>query len=154
MIENFRALGPSCIRIRGGSRIFSMGGADFQKEIENVDDLFFVGQIDFLSSPKALFCASFGKIFEKSQKSVFRHFFENLVKLVNIGPSKLVNIGADSAFRKISNFRVGRPKVDFLKSTRGGHPPPLNPPLITIVSAGCFLENEISMEFNYKWKFF
>ena len=34
------------------------GGADFQKEIENFDD-----QIDFLSSPKALFCPYFGQIF-------------------------------------------------------------------------------------------
>ena len=58
------------------------GGADFQKEIENFDDLFFLGrQIDIFYSPKALFCPYFVKIFSAAEKSVkkgvFRHFLEN-----------------------------------------------------------------------------
>ena len=84
------------IDFRGGSRIFSRGGgADFQK---------IFNQIDFPSSPKAVKRPCFGQIFcaagnflkKQVKKAVFGHFLENFDK------------------------KIGRPKMDFLKSTKVG----------------------------------
>ena len=73
------------ILFRGGSRIFSRGGADFQKIFENFVDLFFRStKLIFRALPKHcfvpifgyIFCAA-GKILKKQAKNgVFRHFLE------------------------------------------------------------------------------
>ena len=93
---------------------FSRGRADFQKILENFDNLFFkVDQIDFPSSPKAVKRPCFGQIFsgavnflEKQVKTaVFGHFLEIFDQKTRFfgarSPSKLVYIGTESAFRKI-----------------------------------------------------
>ena len=116
-----------------------------------------------------MFCPYFGKIFcaagkflkkKQSKKAFLGTFWKILTKKLRFfgarSPSKLVNIGAKGAFRKM--LMVGRPKVDFLKSTKGGtlwvgrvsNPwgrgggggafalPPLNPPLLIIHSISFF----------------
>ena len=73
------------------SKIFSRGGGggDFQKIVENFDDLFFnADKIGFPSSPKALKGRCFGEIFcatgkflkKQVEKAVFGHFMENFDK--------------------------------------------------------------------------
>ena len=89
------------------------GGADFRKNFQNFDDLFF-----FLGRPNRFFELSQStvlrlfvlrrrQIFKKTvKKAVFGHFLKNFdkKKCVFFGarsPSKLVYIGAEGAFRKI-----------------------------------------------------
>ena len=80
---------------------FSRGGADFQKKLENFDDLFF-----FFRSTKL--------ILELSQSTFLPPFWQNFLRRRQISektvkkavfgarsPSKLVYIGAKGAFRKI-----------------------------------------------------
>ena len=77
---------------RGGSRIFSRGGADFRKIFQNFDDLFF-----FLGRPNWFFELSQStvlpllwqkflrrrQIFEKTvKKAVFGHFLKNFDKKI------------------------------------------------------------------------
>ena len=77
---------------RGGSRIFSRGGADFQSTV------FPLLWQKFLRRRQ---------IFEKTvKKAVFGHFLKNFDKKIAFffgarSPSKLVYIGAKGAFRKI-----------------------------------------------------
>ena len=86
----------------GFSRGGGGGGADFQKEIENFDGLFFRSTKSiFLSSPKALFCPYFGKIFCTAGIFLKKKQSKNCVFSARAPPSKLVNIGAEGAFRKI-----------------------------------------------------
>ena len=99
---------------------FSRGGADFQNKIRKFWRPFFlVDQIDFSSSPKALFSPYFGKIFcaagkflkKQSKKPFLGTFWKILCAPPQSwyicalsparSPSKLVYIGAKGAFRKI-----------------------------------------------------
>ena len=76
-------------KYRGGSGFFSREGgeADFQTIFENFDDLFFVDQIDFPSSPRTLKRRFFGQIFCAAGKFSARQ-------------ANLVYIGAEGVFRK------------------------------------------------------
>ena len=91
---------------RGGGGFFSRGVGGFSKIVENFDDLFLSDQIDFSSSPKAL-------------KRRFWALFENVDK-------KIAFFGARSSSKNSifyglkKNFTVGRPKMDFLKTSKGG----------------------------------
>ena len=75
-------------KYRGGSGFFSREGwADFQTIFEKFDDLFFVDQIDFPSSPRTLKRRFFGQIFCAAGKFSARQ-------------ANLVYIGAEGVFRK------------------------------------------------------
>ena len=145
----------------GGSRIFSRGGGEFSKNFPKFWRPFFfkVDQIDFSSSPKALFCPYFGKIFcaagkflkKQSKKPFLNTFWKILTKKSRFffgarSPSKLVYIGAKGAFKKILGS-VGQKWISE-KVSKGGPfgsaggrisegggrpppPPPLNPPLLS-----------------------
>ena len=104
------------LQFRGGSRIFSRGGADFKKKFENFDDLFFFRSTKFIfrALPKHCFAPFLAQnflrrrqIFEKTvKKAVFGHFLKNFDKKIAFffgarSPSKLVYVGAKGAFRKI-----------------------------------------------------
>ena len=100
---------------KGGSRIFSRGGADFQKSFQNFDLFSFLGRPNRFfelsqSTVLPLFWRNFlrrREIFEKRvKKAVFGHCLKNFDKknrffLARAPPPNLVYIGAKGAFRKI-----------------------------------------------------
>ena len=81
--------------LRGGSRVFSRGGADFQKTFENFDDLFYRSTKLYFPT-KALKRRCFGQIFhflrragkllkKQVKKAIFAnflHFLENFGKKI------------------------------------------------------------------------
>ena len=100
---------------RGGSRIFSRGGADFQNNSKVFLITFFyfgqsIGfselfQITLQTYLDQNFCAA-GKCLKKGQKKTFLGNFWNILTkesrfLGARSPSKLVYIGAKGAFRKV-----------------------------------------------------
>ena len=130
---------------RGGSRIFSREGG-FSKTFREFWRPFFLGRPNWFSEVPVVgkFSAPQANFWKKaSQKKPFLGTFQKILTkksrflLVRAPPSKLVNIGLQK------NFRVGRQKMDFLKSIKGGTllvgrgsnpwegrafaPPPLNP---------------------------
>ena len=116
------------LNVRGGSRIFSRGGGGFSKILSafffrSTELIFRAIPTHSLVPVLAKISAPLAKFWKNCPKNAFLVLFgkflpKNCVFLARAPPSNLVYIGAKGAFRK--NFRVGRPKMDFLKSTKGG----------------------------------
>ena len=104
---------------RGESKIFSRGEGQIFKIISKNFDLFF-DQIDFPSSRKALKRRCFWPTLKnRSKKSLLGIFWKIWTKKLHFlarAPPLKVSI----YWRLKKNFRAGRPKLDFLKSTKGG----------------------------------
>ena len=126
------------IDFRGGSRIFSRG-ADFQKIFENFDDIFFRSTKLIFPNFCQFFCQFLPQLFFVPIFANFfapqANFWKNRPKNAFLGTfwkiltEKLRFFGARSPLkisvywrqrRLLKNFRVGRPKMDFLKSIKGG----------------------------------
>ena len=125
-MENFPKNQIHCCR--GADLGFSRGWGRFSKRNRKFWRPFFfqVDQIDFLSSPKARFAPILAKFSTPQanfwKKGVFRHFLKNFDKknyVFSVRAPPLKNSKYWRQRRLYKNFRVGRSKVDFLKSTKG-----------------------------------